>query len=194
MQAHQLQHDLQKIRRRFGRQCRGMGNVFVTLVRHTETHLLARGRQVLPLARAVQEHLHRMPQLSEAQRAHLDTQLAAALEAHQRIAHQSRRLTQGKALPHGKIVNADDPTIAPIVQRQKPLPRPVWPQAWDDRRASGGLYRCPASARGASRVMPVMWSPWSTKWSTRSPGSATRPTPAIHSLAGDLALNDACLA
>ena len=41
--------------------------------------------------------------------------------------------------------------------------------------------------------MSVTWSPWSTKWSRRSPGSRTRPTPAIHSLAGDLALNDAAL-
>jgi hypothetical protein len=100
VQAHQLQQDLQKIRRRFGRQCRGIGKVFVTLVRQTETQLLERGAQVLPLARFAQ--------------ARLDTQFTAALEAHYRIATPSRRLTQGKALPHCKIVNAYDPTITPI--------------------------------------------------------------------------------
>ena len=137
--------------RRFGRQCRGMGKVFVTLVRQTETPRAGAGRQVLPLARAAQERLHRRPQLSEDQRARLDTQLTAALEAHQWIAHQSRRLTQGQALRHGKIVNAYDPTMAPIVQGQKQLPRPVWPQAWHDCRAGGGLHLCPASARGESQ-------------------------------------------
>ena len=55
-------------------------------------------------------------QLAEGQRARLDTQLRAALEVHHRIAHQSRRLTQGKAVSHCKIVNAYDPTIAPFVR------------------------------------------------------------------------------
>jgi hypothetical protein len=108
--------------RRFGRQCRGMGNVLVTLVRQTETQLLAMGQQVLPLARAAHECLYGGPQLSEDQRARLDTQLMAALEAHQRIEHQSRRLTQGKALPHCKIVNAYDPTIAPICKGKSNCP------------------------------------------------------------------------
>jgi hypothetical protein len=116
LQAHapQLQQDRQQRMRRFGRQCSGRGNVFVTLVRQTETQRLARGRQILPLARAVPQRLHSMPQLSEDQRARLDIQLAAALAAQQRIERQSRRLTQGKVLPHCTIVNAYDPTIAPI--------------------------------------------------------------------------------
>ena len=67
VQAHQLQHDLQKLMRRFGRQCRGMGKVFVTLVRQTETQLLALGEPVLPLARAAQQRLHGATQLSEEQ-------------------------------------------------------------------------------------------------------------------------------
>jgi hypothetical protein len=122
VQAHQLQQDLQKIMRRFGRQCRGIGKVFVTLVRQTETPWLERGAQVLPLAQGAQARLHDVPQLSEDQRARLDTQCTAALEAHHRIASQSRRLTHGKALPHGTIVNADDPTIAPIGKGQSHCP------------------------------------------------------------------------
>jgi hypothetical protein len=100
--------------RRFGRQCRGMSTVFVTLVRPTETHLLEMGQHVVPLAWAAQSCLHGATQLSEEQRVRLDTQLTTVLEAHHRIASQSRRLTQGKALPHGQIVHAYDPTIAPI--------------------------------------------------------------------------------
>ena len=84
--------------RRFGRQCRGMGKVFVTLVRQTETQLLEMGQPVLALAGAAQACLHGAPQLSEDQRARLDTQLTAALQAHHRIAHQLRRLTQGKVV------------------------------------------------------------------------------------------------
>jgi len=99
-----------------------MGKVFVTLVRQTETQLLAHGHQVLPLARAVQERLHNLTQLSEEQRARLSPQLTAALEAHHRIEHQSRRLTQGKAVTHCKIVNAYDPTIAPICKGKSHIP------------------------------------------------------------------------
>jgi hypothetical protein len=133
--------------RRFGRQCRGIGQVLVTLVRQTETHVLEMGEQVLPLARAAQAHLHGAIQLSEEQRARLHTQLTAALEAPHRIERQSRRLPQGKTLSHGKIVNAYDPTMAPICK---------------------GKSNCPAQV-------------------------GTRPSPAIHALAGDLALNDAAL-
>ena len=141
----------QKMMRRFGRQCRGMGKVFVTLVRQTETQLLAMGEPVLPLARAAQAHLHSAPQLSEEQRARLDTQLTAALEAHHRIAHQSRRLTQGKPLPHCKIVNAYDPTIAPICKGKSNCPTQFGRKPGHYRRASRGLHLCPASARGQSQ-------------------------------------------
>jgi hypothetical protein len=51
-----LQHDLQRIRRRFGRPCRGQGNGLVKLVRQTAQHLLAAGRQLLPLVHATGTH------------------------------------------------------------------------------------------------------------------------------------------
>jgi DNA anti-recombination protein RmuC len=81
-----------------------MGKVFVMLVRQTETQLLEMGQPVLPMAQAAQEYLHDATHLSADQRARLDTQLTTALQAHHRIAHQSRRLTQGKSLPHCKIL------------------------------------------------------------------------------------------
>jgi hypothetical protein len=36
-QARERQHELHKVMRGFGRQCRGQGKIFVQLVRHTET-------------------------------------------------------------------------------------------------------------------------------------------------------------
>ncbi len=169
-----------------------MGKVFVTLVRQTETQLLARGHQVLPLARAVQERLHRMPQLSEAQRTRLDTQLTAALEAHQRIAHQSRRLTQGKALPHCKIVNAYDPTIAPICKGKSNCPAQFGRKPGIIAEPAAGfifaLHLPVGNPSDARYVQPLV-----DKVGHAIARVATRPTPAIHSLAGDLALNDASL-
>ena len=178
--------------RRFGRQCRGMGNVFVTLVRHTETQLLERGRQVLPLARAVQARLHRMPQLAEVQRGRMDLQLTAALEAHERIAHQSRRLTQGKVLPHGKLVNADDPTMAPMCQGKSHCPAQFGrtPGMIADP-AAGFIFAVHLPVGNPSDVKYV--EPLVDKVQHAIARVMTRPTLAIHSLAGDLALNDAAL-
>jgi hypothetical protein len=178
--------------RRFGRQCRGMGKVFVTLVRQTETQLLERGQPVLALARAAQACLHGASQLSEDQRVRLDTQLTAALQAHHRIAHQSRRLTQGKALTHCKIVNAYDPTIAPICQGKSNCPAPFGRKPGIIAEPAAGfifaLHLPVGNPSDASYVEPLV-----DKVEQAIARVGTRLTPAIHSLAGDLALNDAAL-
>jgi hypothetical protein len=169
-----------------------MSNVFVTLVRQTETQLLAMGQPVRPLARAAQECLSGVPQRSEDQRARLDTQLMAALEAHQRIAHQSRRLTQGKALPHCKIVNAYDPTIAPICKGKSNCPAQFGRKPGIIAEPAAGfifaLHLPLGNPSDASYVEPLVDHLEQAIARVR-----TRPTPAIHSLAGDLALNDASL-
>ena len=172
--------------RRFGRQCRGMGNVFVTLVRQTERQLREIGVQVLPLVRAAQAHL------SEAEQARLHTQLTAALEAQQRIAQQSRRLTQGKALSHCKIVNAYDPTIAPICTGKSNCP------AQFGRKP--GMIAEPAAGFIFALQLPVghpsdasYVEPLVDKVEQAIARVRTRPIPTIHALAGDLALNDAAL-
>jgi hypothetical protein len=191
-QAQQLQHELQQVLRRFGRQCRGMGKVFVTLVRQTERQLLEMGEPVLTLARAAQECLHGAPPLSDEQQARLDTQLTVALEAHHRIAHQSRRLTQGKALPHCKIVNAYDPTIAPICKGKSNCP------AQFGRKP--GIIAEPAAGFIFGLHLPV-GNPGDTRYveplvdhvQQAIARVATFPRPAIRSLAGDLAFNDAAL-
>ena len=178
--------------RRFGRQCRGMGKVVVTLVRQTETPLLAMGEQVLPLARAAPACLHGAPQLSEEQQRRLDTQLAVALEAHHRIERQSRRLTQGKSLPHGKIVNAYDPTIAPICQGKSHGPAQFGRKPGMIAEPAAGfivaLHLPVGHPSDASDVEPLIDT---VEQAMARVG--TRPAPAIHSLAGDLALHDAAL-
>jgi hypothetical protein len=190
--AQQLQHDLQQVMRRFGRQCRGMGRVFVTLVRQTETQLLEMGAQVLPLARTAQACLQHAPQLLEEQRARLNTQLMAALEAHQRIERQSRRLTQGKALSHCKIVNAYDPTIAPICKGKSNCPAQFGRKPGIIVEPAAGfifaLHLPVGNPSDARYVEPLV-----DKVEQAIARVGTRPTPTIHSLAGDLALNDATL-
>jgi len=178
--------------RRFGRQCRGMSKVCVTLVRQTETRLLEVGEQVVPLARAAQECLHGATQLSAEQRGHLDTQLTAALEAHHRIEHQSRRLTQGKALPYCKIVNAYDPTIAPICKGKSNCPAQFGRKPGIIAEPAAGfifaLHLPVGNPSDPSYVEPLV-----DHVEQAIARVGTRPAPAIHSLAGDLALNDAAL-
>ena len=188
----QLQQDLAKLRRCFGRQCRGMSRVVVTLVRQTETPWRERGQPVLTLARAAQACLHGAPQLSAEQRARLDTQLTAALEAPHRIAHQSRRLTQGKAWPHGTIVNAYDPTLAPIGQGNSHCPAPLGRKPGISAEPAAGvsfaLHLPVGHPSDASDVEPLV-----DQVAQAIARVGARPIPAIPSLAGDLALNDAAL-
>jgi hypothetical protein len=188
----QLQHDLAKRMRRFGRQCRGMGKVFVTLVRQTETHLLELGAEVLPLAQAAHACLHRAPRLSDEQQRRLDTQLTVALEAHHRIERQSRRLTQGKALSSCKIVNAYDPTIAPICKGKSNCPTQFGRKPGIIAEPAAGfifaLHLPVGNPSDASYVEPLV-----DHVERAIALVETRPTLAIHSLAGDLALNDAAL-
>jgi len=191
-QAQHLQQDLGKLMRRFGRQCRGMGNVCVTLVRQTETRLLEMGAQVLPLAQAAQEYLHGATHVSADQRARLSTQPTAALDAHHRIEHQSRRLTQGKALSQCKIVNAYDPTIAPICKGKSNCPAQFGRKPGISAEpAAGFIFALHLPVGNPSDVRYV--EPLVDNVEQAITRVRTRPTPAIHSLAGDLALNDATL-
>jgi hypothetical protein len=108
--------------RRFGRQCRGQGKVFVKLVRETERHLLALGEPIEAWTEQARASLHQDRTRSQAQRARLLRDLEATSAAHRDITKQSQRLTQGKKLAHCKIVNAYDPTIAPIVKGKSNCP------------------------------------------------------------------------
>ena len=105
-----LQHDLTKIMRGFGRQCRGQGKVFVSLVRQTETHLLTTGDPVVTLAQTAQAQVQSAAELTQAQRAQWDTTVTLALVTPQQLVTPSRRLTHGKPLTRCKLVNAYAPT------------------------------------------------------------------------------------
>lgn len=102
--------------RGFGRRGRGHGRVFVTLVRHTEQRLLALGASIHTYGQQAQERLAQTTVLHDPQRERLRRDLATAMQAHERIRTQSTCLTQGKKLRHGTVVNASDPTLAPMMK------------------------------------------------------------------------------
>jgi hypothetical protein len=175
--------------RRFGRQCRGQSKVFVSLVRQTETQLLTTGSPVVPLARTAQAQVQSTTHLTEAQRVRLTTQLTVALDAHAQIATQSRHLTQGKSLSQCKIVNAYDPTIAPICKGKSNCPTQFGRKPGIIAEPASGFifaFQLPVgNPSDASYVMPLV-----DKVQSALDQVASRLTLAVHSLAGDLALND----
>jgi len=192
VQAQQLQHELAKLLRRFGRQCRGQGKVFVSLVRQTETQLLTTGEAVVALAPTAQAQVQSAPALTKEQRMRWDTTLTLALVTHQQIATQSRRLTHGKPLTRCKIVNAYDPTIAPICKGKSNCPTQFGRKP--------GIIGEPATGFVFAALLPVgnpsdgsYVVPLVDQVQMACSHVTTRPSPTIHSLAGDLALNDAKL-
>lgn len=191
-QAQQLQHELAKLMRRFGRQCRGQGKVFVSLVRQTETHLLATGGPVVALAQTALAQVQTAAQLTAEQRARWDTTLTLALITHQQIVTQSRRLAHGKPLTRCKIVNAYDPTIAPICKGKSNCPTQFGRKPGIIAEpATGFVFAAQLPVGNPNDVSYVV--PLVDKVQTALTQVTTRPIPTIHSLAGDLALNDAKL-
>jgi hypothetical protein len=191
-QAQQQLQELAKIMHRFGRQCRGQGKVFVSLVRQTETHLLTSGEARGALASTAQAQLQSASHLTEDQRVRWDTRLTVALATHQQIATQSRRLTHGKPLTRCKIVNAYDATIAPICKGKRNCPTPCGRKPGIMAEPATGFVfaaRLPVGNPSAvSYVLPLVG-----QVQTACARVPTRPTPRFHSLAGDLAVNDPTL-
>jgi len=178
--------------RRFGRQCRGQGKVFVSLVRQTETQLLTTGEAVVALARTAQAHVQTTPQLTEDQRTRWDTTLTIALATHHQITTQSRRLTHGKPLPRCKIVNAYDATIAPICKGKSNCPTQFGRKPGIIAEpATGFVFAAQLPVGNPSDVSYVL--PLLDQVQRAVSLVTTRPAPAIHSLAGDLAVNDSAL-
>jgi hypothetical protein len=175
--------------RRFGRQCRGQGKVFVGLVRQTETQLLEHGIPIASLAQAAKQCLQSATQLREPARERLATHLNTALETHRAIRQQSRRLTQGKRLTHCKIVNAYDGTIAPILKGKSNCPAQFGRKPGIISESTAGFIfatRVPGgNPSDVSYVLPLV---------DKVPHALQRVTarlkPAIHSVAGDLGVND----
>jgi hypothetical protein len=183
---------LAKLMRRFGRQCRGQGKVFVSLVRQTETHLLTTGAPVATLAQAAHAQVQTAPELTADQRTRWDATLTRALGTHQQIVRQSRRLTQGKPLTQCKIVNAYDPTIAPICKGKSNCPTQFGRKPGIlGEPATGFVFAARLPVGNPSDVSYVVALLDQVQAAGRK--VITRPAPAIHSLAGDLAVNDAAL-
>jgi hypothetical protein len=188
-QAKELSETLQKAMRRFGRQCRGQGKVFVKLVRETERHLLALGEPIEAWTEHARQCLHQGSTRSQAQRERLLRDLEAASAAHRSIAKQSQRLTQGKKLAHCKIVNAYDLTIAPIVKGKSNCPTQFGRKAGIlSEPASGFIFATQVPAGNPSDpsyVLPLLDKVQHAIDLVVSPQRLR-----IHSLGGDLGIND----
>jgi hypothetical protein len=118
--------------------------------------------------------------------------LEATSAAHRYITKQSQRLTQGKKLTHCKIVNAYDPTIATIVKGKSNCPAQFGRKAGIlSEPASGFLFanQVPAgNPSDPSYVLPLLDKVQHAIDQVASPKRLR-----VHSLGGDLGINDAAL-
>ena len=178
--------------RGFGRSCRGQGHVFVKLVRHTEQQLLARGEPIKTFALKAKERLEQTRTLREAQRQRLTLALTTAMSHHEDIRQQSVRLTQGKKRRHDKLVKAYDPTIAPILKGKSNCPAQCGrkPGIVSDP-ASRLLFATLVPQGNPSDVRYVL--PLIDKVHSAIARVHTGPKRRIHSVAGDLGINDPAL-
>jgi hypothetical protein len=188
--ADELHQSLQQVMRSFGRQGRGQGKVFVKLVRQTERRLLDLGESIETWTQEAKGLLHQDAQLSEAQHQRLLGDLEATSDAHRQIVKQSQRLTQGKKLHQFKIVNAYDPTIAPIIKGKSNGPAQFGRKTGIlSEPASGFLFahRVPeGNPSDPSYVLPLLDQVQRAIDLVSSPNRLQ-----VHSLGGDLGVNDA---
>ncbi len=175
--------------RSFGRQCRGQGQVLVHLVRHTEQKLLQLGAPITALGQQAQHLLDQATTLSDTQRQRVTETFQAALSRHVHIRKQSTRLIQGQKLPHCKLGNAYDLTIAPILKGKSNCPAQFGrkPGIASDP-ATGFIFanRVPVgNPSDPSYVVPLVDKVQAAI--ARVPGPCKL---AIHSVASDLGAND----
>ena len=112
------------------------------------------------LAHEAQQTLQKATHISAATRERLTSDLSPANETHHQIRHQSRRLTQGKRLRHHKIVNAYDPTIAPIIKGKSNCPAQFGRKPGIVSEPTGGFIFAARSPLGnpsdPSYVLPLL--------------------------------------
>lgn len=166
--------------------------MLVPLVRNTEKQLLQLGRQVVPLALSAQLCLAEAEPLSEEQHVRLNAKLQAAPDAHRTIERQARRLTQGKAVGHCKIVNAYDITIAPIQKGKSNRPAQFGRKPGIiAEMASGvifGVHLPVGNPSDASYVLPLVHKV--ERVLNERDWGAGQERPRIRSIAGDLGMRD----
>jgi hypothetical protein len=114
------------------------------------------------------------------------------MEAHAHIRRQSQRLTRGKKLRHCKLVNAYDPTIAPIVKGKSNCPAQFGRKPGIVSEPATGFIFANVVPKGnpsdASYVLPLL-----DKVAVAIQRVSIAPRPHIYSVAGDLGLNDGTL-
>jgi len=178
--------------RAFGRGCRHHGKLLVQKVRETERQLLEVGSMVGPLAMQAALYLYEADRLDEPTPARLLTQLRQAVSQYELIEQQSRRLIHGKKLPHAKIVNAYDRSIAPIIKGKSNCPVQFGCKPGIiAEMATGfifGLHLPEGNPDDASYMMPLI-----DHVDTAIGVLERRHKPRIQSVAGDLAFTDAAL-
>ena len=191
-QVASLQQEITKVMRGFGRQCRGHGHVFVKWVRHTEQQLLELGQPITALGQHAQQLLTQATALSDATRQRLAEAFHTARHRHTHIRQQSTQLTQGKKLRHCKLVNAYDLTIAPILKGKSNCPAQFGRKPGiASEPATGFIFatRVPeGNPNDVSSVLPLL-----DKVQSAIERVQTTPKLRLHSVAGDLGLNDAVL-
>ena len=191
-QVHDLKQSLSKVMRSFGRSCRGQGKVFVKLVRQTEQQLLDLGENIATFAQQAQAYLDQTTTLSESQRERLSDNLNTAIRHHEQIRKQSKHLIQGKKLRHFKIVNAYDPTIAPIIKGKSNCPAQFGRKSGIISEPATGYLFANLTPKGnpsdESYVLPLI-----EKVEQAIGRVQQSPNRSIHSLAGDLGINDPVL-
>ena len=178
--------------RTFGRKCRGKGKVYLTRVRETEKKLLSIGSKVMPLALAAQMLLQDDAHIEAAKHERLMQELDQALEAHRYIEKQSRQLVNGKKLDRCKIVNAYDPTIAPIKKGKSNCPTQFGKKPGIvAEMATGftfGFHLPEGNPDDAAYVLPLVQSVDAALALIKR--KHPRRKPRIRSLSGDLGVDD----
>jgi hypothetical protein len=191
-QAQDLKQSLSKVMRSFGRSCRGQGKVFVQRVRQTEPQLLDQGENISMLAQQTQASLEQTITLSETQREQFSEHLSTAMRHHEQIRKQSKQLTQGKKLTHFKVVNAYDATIAPIIKGKSNCPAQFGRKPGIISEPATGYIFANLTPQGnpsdESYVLPLI-----DKVEQAIGRVPHGPKRSIHSLAGDLGVNDPVL-
>jgi hypothetical protein len=114
------------------------------------------------------------------------------MRAHEHIRQQSKRLTQGKKLSHFKVVNAYDPTIAPIMKGKSNCPAQFGRKPGIISEPATGFIFANLTPTGnpsdPSYVLPLI-----DKVQKATARVRTGPKRHIHSVAGDLGINDPVL-
>jgi hypothetical protein len=176
----------------FGRQCRGQGQGFVKLVRHTEQPLLQLGEPLAAWGQQAQHLLAQATTLSDEQRQRGAAAFTVALSNPARIRKQSLRLTHGQQLQHCQLVNAYDLTIAPLLKGKSNCPVPFGRKPGIASDPATGFIvanRVPeGNPSDPSYVVPLL---------DKVQQAIARVTSSqclrVHAVAGDLGLNDATL-